>query len=96
MLASHGEDSPCSGQGCLKRSAQEEGPFWANRGKRDPLLDDRLCWIFVRQSDLEFEPPGVPYRKHELRMRDRRAKGDDLPFYAARGKKQRSKHDNQL
>nr|CAH7733790.1 unnamed protein product [Callosobruchus chinensis] len=63
MFLSYDEDSSCSGQGCLKRSTQEEGgPFWANRGKRYPLLENKPCWILVRQKDSELDELPIVYR----------------------------------
>lgn len=69
------DDVSCSGGGCVKRSpGQDEfGPFWANRGKKDPtysrskLYAEEPHWILVRRDDKDVN--------------------DNEPFYVARGKK---------
>lgn len=86
-----------------KRSAQEEvGPFWANRGKKDPtyvqdmLYVDEPYWVFIRRDDPPL--PDAPFLgsrgkketssyNSKLRYRQELLNDIDSPFYAARGKK---------
>lgn len=74
ILDQSDDDISCSAGSCLKRSGQDElGPFWANRGKKDPsysrnqLFVDEPRWILVRRDD----------RNHE----------EKEPFFLTRGKK---------
>ncbi|XP_044256961.1 uncharacterized protein LOC123006501 [Tribolium madens] len=65
----------CSIGNCVKRSSGQEefGPFWANRGKKDPtyirskLFAEEPQWILVRQDEKDIN--------------------DNEPFYVTRGKK---------
>lgn len=69
-------DLPCKSRLCLKRGIRQDemGPFWANRGKRNPMYkNDRLFvqepnWILVRRDD-------------------ERGISDYDPFFTTRGKK---------
>lgn len=75
LLEQTDEDVSCSVNSCVKRSpGQDEfGPFWANRGKKDPtyarskLFAEEPHWILVRRDDKDFN--------------------DNEPFYITRGKK---------
>nr|QGA72564.1 natalisin [Rhynchophorus ferrugineus] len=57
------DDLPCTMKNCYKRSANQEdmGPFWANRGKKDPSYSsDKFMiqephWILIKK-DPEVEP----------------------------------------
>nr|XP_008200697.1 PREDICTED: uncharacterized protein LOC103314992 isoform X2 [Tribolium castaneum] len=75
ILEQNDDDVSCSIGNCVKRaSGQEEfGPFWANRGKKDPtytrskLFAEEPHWILVRRDDNDIN--------------------DNEPFYVTRGKK---------
>nr|XP_023011893.1 uncharacterized protein LOC111502134 [Leptinotarsa decemlineata] len=98
------EDVPCPDRNCLpKRSVQEEnnGPFWANRGKKDPtymresLFAEEPYYVLVRKDDRFSEEPFFVSRgKKESKHRDRREFPEDVdsPFFAARGKRPKSKN----
>ncbi|KAJ8923806.1 hypothetical protein NQ315_010388 [Exocentrus adspersus] len=74
------DDTPCGAGICLKRSfGQDElGPFWANRGKKDPtyfqepLYVEEPYWVLVRRDE--------QYQEEPLE-----------PFFTSRGKKESSK-----
>jgi hypothetical protein len=75
LLEQNDDDVSCSIGSCVKRSGQDEfGPFWANRGKKDPtytrnkLFAEEPHWILVSRED-----------QHE-----------NEPFYVARGKKNKN------
>lgn len=104
LLLKYEEEGPaCSGLGCLKRSSQDEGPFWANRGKKDPsylqepFYADEPYWVLMRREPKFTDEPFFMSRgkkESNLRMRDRREFVEDVdtPFFAARGKRMRSKN----
>lgn len=90
-----------------KRFALDDmaGPFWANRGKKDPIFKneplfvEEPSWIVVRvREDPEFqeEPFFVSRGKKEtgglLSSQTRDFLQSDAPFFAARGKRFRNKH----
>lgn len=75
-----GENRGCRTRLCVKRAASDEmGPFWANRGKREPnpspmykqeqLFADEPHWILVRRDE------------------DGAQISDYDPFFVTRGKK---------
>uniref|UniRef100_A0A1Y1LHK7 Uncharacterized protein n=1 Tax=Photinus pyralis TaxID=7054 RepID=A0A1Y1LHK7_PHOPY len=70
--------SSCMLASCTKRALQEDvGPFWANRGKRNPnyktetLYANEPHWVLVRRANDEFLPYKYNYE----------------PFFITRGKK---------
>ncbi|CAH0562380.1 unnamed protein product [Brassicogethes aeneus] len=98
------EEISCTTKACVKRSAGQDelGPFWANRGKKDPTyLQQRFFveeprWVLVRRDDpsADVDDPFFLSRgkKEELYRpyalsRERRDDGVISPFFAARGKK---------
>ncbi|KAF5300208.1 hypothetical protein FQA39_LY11242 [Lamprigera yunnana] len=71
----------CLLNGCIKRAFQDDvGPFWANRGKKDPsyrsepLIVDEPHWVLIRSSEDEL----LPY------------KNNFEPFFVTRGKKEKT------
>ncbi|XP_056646437.1 uncharacterized protein LOC130451440 isoform X1 [Diorhabda sublineata] len=88
-----------------KFDSSESGPFWANRGKKDPVYireplfaeepgyAEEPYWMVVR-SDNQEEPFFVSRGKKEngfisgnLRETREFLQDNDVPFFAARGKK---------
>lgn len=95
----------CFGRSIWKRTSRVDasGPFWANRGKRDPYLtSSRLYaeeprWELVRPDEDGSYDPYFTTRGKKLKdnIRDRRTEekifyGAASPFLAARGKKDNS------
>ncbi|CAG9855133.1 unnamed protein product [Phyllotreta striolata] len=98
----------CEGDNCvLKRFVVEDvGPFWANRGKRDPTYmsealyaEEPYCLLIRGENYQPDDPFFISRGKKEVgnvletQLRDTRdVLADDAPFFAARGKKYRIRH----
>lgn len=74
-------NSRCATSNCMKRALQDDvGPFWANRGKKDPtyrqehLYAEEPHWVLVRRAQDRLTP--LMY--------------DFDPFFVTRGKKDRA------
>ncbi|XP_017783880.1 PREDICTED: uncharacterized protein LOC108567748 [Nicrophorus vespilloides] len=91
----------CKFGGCVKRAARQDdmGPFWANRGKREPsyfkdtFYADEPRWLLMRRDEPEEIDPFFTARGKKHEEEDARLKVkkyivlDESPFMAARGKK---------
>ncbi|KAF5274761.1 hypothetical protein FQR65_LT04314 [Abscondita terminalis] len=71
----------CMLRGCAKRSMQDDvGPFWANRGKKDPnyrtepLSAEEPHWVLVRRAEDDVTPFKYNFE----------------PFFVTRGKKDKN------
>lgn len=76
----------CVSTNCVKRALQDDvGPFWANRGKKDPtyrtepLYAEEPHWILVRRAPEHISP--ITY--------------DIQPFFITRGKKSKYNMDQE-
>lgn len=89
------EEVPCGEGVCIKRSSGQDelGPFWANRGKKDPaymqepLFAPEPYWVLLRREEQE-EPfftsrgkkelRGTKYFNNNVRSRERREFMDEV------------------
>lgn len=68
------DPAPCASQGCVKRS-DADGPFWANRGKKDPkYLQSRLyaqepTWVYLSDDHFGYNEPFFVTRGKPLKIR---------------------------
>ncbi|XP_028129312.1 uncharacterized protein LOC114325438 [Diabrotica virgifera virgifera] len=102
------EKLACPDGRCIaKRFDSDEGPFWANRGKKDPtylnvpLYAEEPYWVLLKnENQAQGDPFFLSRGKKETgsifssKLRDARdfAPDNDTPFFAARGKRVKAKN----